>query len=70
MLKVIKSARVMKKAVAYLTPFIEASKVEGQNFKGNDQGFYIYHENVILNNQILSILLHDILPQFLQSSRI
>ena len=32
--QVIKSARVMKKAVAYLTPFIEASKVEGQNNKG------------------------------------
>ncbi|KAL5268604.1 hypothetical protein ACHWQZ_G002452 [Mnemiopsis leidyi] len=32
--QVIKSARVMKKAVAYLTPFIEASKVEGHNNKG------------------------------------
>ena len=32
--QVVKSARVMKKAVAYLFPFIEAEKVEGQKAKG------------------------------------
>jgi 5-methyltetrahydrofolate--homocysteine methyltransferase len=32
--QVVKSARVMKKAVAYLFPFIEAEKVEGQKSKG------------------------------------
>lgn len=32
--QVVKSARVMKKAVAYLQPYIEAQKVEGQKAKG------------------------------------
>ncbi len=32
--QVVKSARVMKKAVAYLFPFIEAEKIEGQKAKG------------------------------------
>ena len=32
--QVVKSARVMKKAVAYLFPYIEAEKVEGQKAKG------------------------------------
>ena len=32
--QVVKSARVMKKAVAYLTPFIEAEKSEGKTSKG------------------------------------
>ncbi len=32
--QVVKSARVMKKAVAYLIPFIEAEKSEGQRAKG------------------------------------
>jgi 5-methyltetrahydrofolate--homocysteine methyltransferase len=32
--QVVKSARVMKKAVAYLTPFIEAAKQEGQKPNG------------------------------------
>jgi 5-methyltetrahydrofolate--homocysteine methyltransferase len=32
--QVVKSARVMKKAVAHLLPFIEAQKVEGQRAKG------------------------------------
>jgi 5-methyltetrahydrofolate--homocysteine methyltransferase len=32
--QVVKSARVMKKAVAHLLPFIEAEKVEGQRAKG------------------------------------
>jgi 5-methyltetrahydrofolate--homocysteine methyltransferase len=32
--QVVKSARVMKKAVAYLFPFIEAEKVEGAKAKG------------------------------------
>jgi 5-methyltetrahydrofolate--homocysteine methyltransferase len=32
--QVVKSARVMKKAVAYLTPFIEAGKEEGQQANG------------------------------------
>src|SRR5690625_1143517 len=32
--QVVKSARVMKKAVAYLTPFIEAEKEEGQQANG------------------------------------
>ena len=33
--QVVKSARVMKKAVAYLTPFIEAEKLEGEVQKTN-----------------------------------
>ncbi|QEH81234.1 methionine synthase [Sphingomonas sp. C8-2] len=32
--QVVKSARVMKKAVAYLLPFIEAEKVQGERSKG------------------------------------
>src|SRR5690606_37060368 len=32
--QVVKSARVMKKAVAYLTPFIEAEKEQGARHKG------------------------------------
>lgn len=32
--QVVKSARVMKKAVAYLNPFLEAAKVDGQEQKG------------------------------------
>jgi 5-methyltetrahydrofolate--homocysteine methyltransferase len=32
--QVVKSARVMKKAVAYLLPYIEAEKVQGQRSKG------------------------------------
>ena len=39
--QVIKSARVMKKAVAYLTPLIEAGKVKGHSDKGDIAFFYV-----------------------------